>query len=47
MSKAEALKAELEKMGIFTDADLRAAIRKTSLDISLMAAGNQEERMVG
>ncbi len=47
MSKAEKLKAELEKMGIFTDADLRAAIRKTSLDISLMAAGGQVEKAVG
>ncbi len=47
MSKTEALKAELEKMGIFTDADLRAAIRKTSLDVSMMAAGQQAERMAG
>lgn len=47
MNKAEALKAELEKMGIFTDADLRVAIRTTSLDVSLMAAGQREERMVG
>lgn len=47
MNKVEALKAELKKMGIFTDVDLRAVIRKTSLDISLMAAGQHVERMVG
>ena len=47
MSKAEAIKADLEKMGIFTDADLRAAIRTTSLDVSLMAAGQRAERMAG
>lgn len=47
MNKTEALKAELEKMGIVTDADLRAAIGKTTLDISLMAAEKQEERMAG
>lgn len=47
MNKADALKVELEKLGIFTDADLKVAIRKISLDISLMAAGNQAERMAG
>ena len=47
MNKSEALKAELEEMGIFTDADLRTAIRKTSLDVSLMAAGQQAEIKAG
>lgn len=47
MSKADALKRELEKMGIFTDAELRAAIRSISIDISLMTAVHQEERMAG
>lgn len=47
MSKTEALKVELEKKGIFTDADLSDAIKRTSIDVSLMVAGQQAERMAG
>lgn len=47
MSKAEKLKAELAKLGIHTEAQLKEAIRKTSLNISLMAAVPMTERLVG
>lgn len=48
-SKPEALKAELEKLGIHTDADFKTAMKKTVLNISLMAAGGtrKQERKVG
>lgn len=47
MSKKDALKTELEKMGIITDVDLRSAIRKTSLDITLMTVTHKSEERAG
>ena len=49
MCKSEALKAELEKLGIHTDTDFKAALKKTALNISLMAARGtrKPERMAG
>lgn len=48
-SKPEVLRAELERLGIHTDADFKTALKKTVLNISLMAAGGtrKPERMVG
>ena len=46
MSKAEKLKTELEKVGIHTEAQLKEVLKKTSIDISIMAAVPRTERMV-
>lgn len=42
MNKAELLKEELKKIGIFSDADLKTAIKKISIDISLMAGEKKD-----
>lgn len=45
MSKAEKLKLELRRIGIHTELELKEAIKKTSIDISLMAAEQRADRV--
>lgn len=45
MRQSQNLKAELKKAGIHTETQLKEALKKTSLDISIMAAVLGTERM--
>lgn len=48
MNKEKSLKEALERLGIHTQKDLKEAIAKTAIDVSVMAAGQRmEERLVG
>lgn len=46
MNKENLLKEALERMGIYTQKELREAIAKTAVNISIMA-DDRAERMVG
>ena len=47
MSKAEALKKELEKLGIHDTKELREAMKNMTLNVSLMAATAAVSKKVG
>ena len=48
MNREKKIMEALKALGIHSESDLRAAIKKTAVNISIMAAGHKEpERLVG
>ena len=48
MNREKKVMEALKALGILSESDLRAAIKKTTVNISTMTAGQREpERMVG
>jgi len=48
MNREKKVTEALKALGIHSESDLRAAIKKTTVNISIMAAGQREpERLVG